>query len=619
MVLAVQQWREAARSTQCAENLRQIGVALQAYHDCNRILPPIAFRSAESFNLNIKASNGQSYYLYPTYANWIVLILPTLGESDLLALFHHGVPITAPTNATFRATRVRQLTCPSDTYNRTDNLYRVLPEHGLESNFARGNYGINGGVDEDNLWPGDPWRPAPNGLMQVISGTVDKPIMQSWGSGVAGFNKSFSFSDFHNGLSNLVGVDELRSGLIADDCRGVWALGEGGASATCLHGLAGDDGGPNCRHPNADDTFGCNQVEAAFGKKALVTIGMPCASHAIGPQSTSRSMHPGGVNVLMMDGSTRFIADGIDVNTWHVLHSRLSKKVTISTDVKWDADSSMRAVDPAPLKHPLPKKAETITNAIGMTLVRIPPGEFTMALPDDGENFPDQIFGVPPWAPPHRVRISNGFFLSAFEVTQEQYEQIMGENPSWHSSTGKGNSRVGPVDTANYPVEQVSWADASTFCSVLSALPDEIAAKRRYRLPTEAEWEYSCRSGSNVPFAYPDNGDADRTGFNMRPMATSGLPITAVGCYPPNEFGLYDMRGNVWEWCSDWYSWNYYVNSPVDDPTGPKAGTFRVVRGADWRFTGPGCNLTRFDTEPWKSNPFIGFRVVCESKESKSK
>ena len=98
----------------------------------------------------------------------------------------------------------------------------------------------------------------------------------------------------------------------------------------------------------------------------------------------------------------------------------------------------------------------------------------------------------------------------------------------------------------------------------------------------------------------------------MRSDSPTGLKITKVGSYPPNDFGLYDMRGNVQEWCADWMAWDYYRHSPQDDPGGPASGVLRVVRGADWRFTGMGCHYARYDTEPWRTDPYIGFRVLCE-------
>jgi formylglycine-generating enzyme required for sulfatase activity len=96
------------------------------------------------------------------------------------------------------------------------------------------------------------------------------------------------------------------------------------------------------------------------------------------------------------------------------------------------------------------------------------------------------------------------------------------------------------------------------------------------------------------------------------PKVPKGLPLTKVGSYPANEFGLFDIRGNAWEWCSDWFAWDYYTKSPEADPQGPETGALRVVRGADWRFTGMGCHYPRYHTESWQVNPFMGFRVACE-------
>ena len=316
-----------------------------------------------------------------------------------------------------------------------------------------------------------------------------------------------------------------------------------------------------------------------------------------------------------MDGSTRFISDDVDLSVWHAMHSRETRDVPAPSEDEAPAVSapskSGPPLPPAPA-HPAPAGIESITTSIGMKLVWIPAGEFIMGLPDEGKDRNDPVSGVPPEVPPHRVRITKGFFLGAFEVTQRQYEVVTGANPSWHSIGGGGRTQVLGEDTSNYPVEQVSWVDAVTFCGRLSALPAEKAAGRRYRLPTEAEWEYACRAGSTAPFAEPSGDAADRSGFNVRSDSLTGLKLTKVGSYPPNDFGLYDMRGNVQEWCADWMAWDYYRHSPQDDPGGPASGVLRVVRGADWRFTGMGCHYARYDTEPWRTNPYIGFRVVCE-------
>jgi prepilin-type processing-associated H-X9-DG protein len=328
-------------------------------------------------------------------------------------------------------------------------------------------------------------------------------------------------------------------------------------------------------------------------------------------QATSRSLHPGGVQVLMMDGSARFIADSVDPNVWHATHSRESHEVKLSFDADSVEDSSQKSaqeVSSVAQTTAAQTGGAHLTNSIGMKMARIPAGEFVMGLPDVGEE------GATPLdVPPHRVRITKDFYMGIYEVTQGQYERIVGANPSWHTPNGGGKLEVLDQDHRQFPVEQVSWTDAVTFCHRLSALPAERAARRRYRLPTEAEWEYACRVGSTSPFQYPASSNPDKkSGFNMRPNRTDGLPITKVGSYPPNAFGLYDVRGNVMEWCADWFAWDYYKQSPVDDPQGPTSGVLRVVRGADWRFSGMACKYTRFDAEPWRSNPLIGFRVVCE-------
>jgi prepilin-type processing-associated H-X9-DG protein len=613
IVVGLTSARESARKAQCAGNLKQLGLAIHSYHRAQGVLPPTAYRGNVAINLTNTASTGTEYSLGTFYANWGILLLPYLGEGELAASFEPRAAITDPANAKIRATQCSVMNCPSDTFNCSDNPFCAMLADGRECRFARGNYGINMGVSGLRPWPGLPCQPQPGGYFTEPSPPPHEELTQIWTSGIAGFNKAFSFKDFDNGLSNLVGIDELRAGLIPEDARGVWALGEIGASATCGHGLIGDATGPNCKRSRADDTVGCNQAREVFGEAGLVHQGMPCCWYEVrSAQATARSMHPGGVHVLMLDGSTRFVMDSVDQNVWHVIHSRESRDLQIPE--RCDQSVSTNASPPPPIhpEHPLPTHVKSIQNSIGMIFVQLLPGEFIMGLPDAGTN---PATGAPPDAPAHEVQITKGFYLSAFEVTQAQYAAIVGKSPSFHSAQGEGKDRLEDSDTRDFPVEQVSWADAVAFCQCLSSAPAEVAAGRRYRLPTEAEWEYACRSGSRHQFErWKDDEVAREIGFNMYPDKTNGLPVKSVGCYPPNEFGLYDMRGNVFEWCADWFAWDYYKQSPRNDPQGPASGVLRVVRGADWRFTGMGCKYTRFDTEPWRRNPYIGFRVVCELK-----
>jgi len=215
-----------------------------------------------------------------------------------------------------------------------------------------------------------------------------------------------------------------------------------------------------------------------------------------------------------------------------------------------------------------PQKA----NSIGMKLVLIPPGEFEMGstqaetdrlLEEARENgwqrqYVEQVSGE---GPRHHIKITHPFYLGRYEVTQAEYELVMSHNPSesvtlanpsHFSGGGDGQQRVAGVDTSRFPVENVSWEDAQAFCQRLSDLPEEQAAGRVYRLPTEAEWEYACRAGTTTRYSFGDDwawlGD----------YACFSQMIRPAGQKKPNAWGLYDMHGNVWEWCVDWYSADYY-------------------------------------------------------------
>ena len=147
-------------------------------------------------------------------------------------------------------------------------------------------------------------------------------------------------------------------------------------------------------------------------------------------------------------------------------------------------------------------------------------------------------------------------------VTQDQWEAVTGHNPSFFK---------GPKN----PVEQVSWDDCQKFLGKLNA--KSAAGAGKFQLPTEAQWEYACRAGSKTKYCF---GDDDRSSADMRGTAeNSGGKTHPVGEKKPNAWGLYDMHGNVWEWCQDWYEDGYYKESPVDDPTGPATGLCRVFRG----------------------------------------
>jgi formylglycine-generating enzyme required for sulfatase activity len=309
-----------------------------------------------------------------------------------------------------------------------------------------------------------------------------------------------------------------------------------------------------------------------------------------------------------------------------------------------------------------------VTNSIGMKLVLIPPGEFLMGSPE-GEERRSRIEHR------HRVRITKPFYLGVYEVSQKEYQQVMGTNPSWHQvkdlegklkdleesesdlkddlkDLAEPEKKVdeskreledlevrvnaladelrdladrardlaeeaGGLDRTRFPVECVSWEDAADFCRKLSSLPSEKVAHWVYRLPTEAEWEYACRAGTTTPFHFgsQSNGrEANCLGRFPYGTTVKGPYLgraTIVGSYAPNAFGLYDMHGNVFEWCRDWLSFNYYRASPIDDPQGPSWGWFRVIRGGGWESSGHCRSAYRHWALPSSRGSARGFRVAA--------
>ena len=253
---------------------------------------------------------------------------------------------------------------------------------------------------------------------------------------------------------------------------------------------------------------------------------------------------------------------------------------------------------------PLEKTIE-LGNEVNMELVFIPAGEFDMGSPPS-EPKRDKDEGQ------HHIKLTKAFYMGKFEVTQLQYRVIMNDNKSKFGGD-------------NLPVENVNWYETGRF---LKKLSDKTELK--FRLPTEAEWEYACRAGTTTAFNVGETIDSDLANYNAKSPYANGIVgvylkrTTDVGSYPPNAFGLYDMHGNVWEWCKDRYDKNYYKKTAPIDPKGPSeskadilkakgSNKARVIRGGAWNEKAHKCrSADRNKRQPGRNQKHLGFRVVLE-------
>ena len=232
------------------------------------------------------------------------------------------------------------------------------------------------------------------------------------------------------------------------------------------------------------------------------------------------------------------------------------------------------------------KAAQIKKNRVGMEFVPVPAGSFMMGSDTTRNNE----------SPAHQVTITHGFLMERYEVTAAQWKAVMSRDPY----NFKGD---------NYPVQFVSWNQAQEFIQRLNQLNDGYT----YRLPTEAEWEYACRAGTTGNYA-------DELDWIAWYESNSDDKVHPVGARHPNAWGLYDMEGNLWEYCQDWYSENFYSQSPSSDPQGPASGQERVERGGSFRDSGPssasydGSNLrssARRGIHPDGVPDSEGFRIVA--------
>jgi formylglycine-generating enzyme required for sulfatase activity len=259
-------------------------------------------------------------------------------------------------------------------------------------------------------------------------------------------------------------------------------------------------------------------------------------------------------------------------------------------------------VDPEVRAQP----AKEITNSLGTKLVLIPAGEFQMGSAEsDTEANADE-------RPQHRVRLSKPYYLGKYELTQREWKAVMRTEP-WKKRKGHAYVREGD----DYPAVYIFHGDAEEYCRRLSALPAERGAGRVYRLPTEAEWERGCRGGQQALTKYhfgDSEADLGRYAWYTKNAWDIGEKYAhPVGQKLENGYGLHDMHGNVWEWCSDWHAADYYGTSAASgpDPTGPSEGSIRVLRGGGWGNDAAGCRAAlRLGIVPSYRGYYSGFRLA---------
>lgn len=267
-----------------------------------------------------------------------------------------------------------------------------------------------------------------------------------------------------------------------------------------------------------------------------------------------------------------------------------------------------------------------LKNEIGMALILIPPGEFQQGASDQEVEEFSKLEGrsLASDGPLHRVRLTQPFYIGITEVTQAEYQAVIGSNPSMFAPTGEFADRVADSDTTKHPVENVTWFDAIEFCNALSLREKftpcyerngddvTIVSGTGYRLPTEAEWEFVCRAGTETPWSF---GGQEAPFEQFAWVAGNGeFRSHPVGQLLPNAFKLHDLHGNLWEWCQDVFDPRYYeslTDAIAVDPLGPPPAGVRCMRGGVWDNTIRLCRSAhRGANQPTAHNASIGFRVV---------
>ena len=319
---AVQMAREAARRSQCANNMKQLGLALHNYQTAHRVLPPAMIWNGrgEPYGAGLlpigtfdRVAMGISPGSQPDrlYANWVMLLLPYLEQQTVHNSFNLHLPVDDPANRAARTVNLPVMRCPTDTNN--DLPYeRALLAGAAGHSYARGNYAMNMGTNHGCFT----FQPScPDGFHSDTNDLINTNS-KVWGSGLGGFNVSFGFEQFPKGTSNIIAVDEVRAGIEPIDPRGTWAIGMTGASITALPFAGPNRGG--------DMITSCTELVLKYSAAELERLGMACSSGPVRGNygATARSQHVGVVNVARLDGSVHAISNTVDPAVWTQLHAK---------------------------------------------------------------------------------------------------------------------------------------------------------------------------------------------------------------------------------------------------------------------------------------------------------
>jgi formylglycine-generating enzyme required for sulfatase activity len=336
---------------------------------------------------------------------------------------------------------------------------------------------------------------------------------------------------------------------------------------------------PAARGQTAEST----EPDAKPGERISTTVRIRNDGSPI-PLQTTRSNNIIKVSFATKTGKKYIVYSTKDLTRWIMradLVDGTGGNITVSFDAAQDILNFIRV------------REISITPIANM--VWIGPGKFTMGSPLSEQ---DRDLDEDPLT---EVTLTRGMWMGKYEVTQREYEEIIGTNPSWF----RGNSSL--------PVEQVAWKEAVAYCTRLTERERQagnLPSSYAYRLPTEAEFEYAARAGTSTRFSFGDDPDYSKLGDYAWYLSNGSRTTHPVGQKTPNAFGLYDIYGNVWEWCLDWYA-DFYPGGKVEDPTGPATGAARVFRGGGWDYVAYSCRSAyRNNVSPVRRARAVGFRVV---------